>query len=98
MWNKTPRRVTECEKDLGVNVDLELTFSKHLEVQANKANTILGMIRGSYEYLDADTLKRLFVALVRPRLEYSNVAWSTHLIKDKKLIDGVPAAGYKASP
>ena len=30
---------------------------------------------------------RLVVALVRPHLEYSNVAWSPCLMKDKKLID-----------
>ena len=50
--------VTECEKDLGVNVDPELKCSKHIELQVNKANNILGMIRGSYKYLYADTLKR----------------------------------------
>ena len=80
---KVTLEVTECEKDLGVNVDAELKFSKHIEIQVNKANNILGMIRRSYEYLDADSLKRLFVALVRPHLEYSNVAWSPRLIKDK---------------
>ena len=58
--------VTECEKNLRVNVDPELKFYKYIEVQVNKDNNILHMIRRSYEYLDADTLKRLFVALVRP--------------------------------
>ena len=42
--------ILELEKDLGVNVDLELKFSKHIEIQVNKANKILGLIRGSYEY------------------------------------------------
>ena len=76
--DKVRLEVTELEKDLGVNVDPELKFSRHIEGQVNKANKILGMIRRSYEYLDKDTLKRLFVALVRPHLEFSNVAWSPH--------------------
>ena len=44
---------SEVEKDLGVLVDQELKFSKHIEVQVNKANKILGLIRRSYQYLDA---------------------------------------------
>ena len=90
--------VTELEKDLGVNVDPELKFSRHIEVQVNKANKILGMIRRSYEFIDADTMKRLFTALVRPHLEYSNVAWSPRLVKDKKLIEGVQRRATKLVP
>ena len=43
---------TEFEKDLSVNVDPELKFSKHIEIQVNKANKILGLIRRSYEYMN----------------------------------------------
>jgi hypothetical protein len=32
------------EKDLGVNIDNELKFSKHMEGQVNKANKRLGLI------------------------------------------------------
>ena len=88
--------MTECEKDLGVNVDPELIFSKHTDVQVNKANKILG-IKRSYEYLDAHPLKRLFVAHVRPHLEYSNVAWCPCLFKDNKLI-GVQWQATKLVP
>ena len=88
-------KVIELEKDLGVNVDPELKFSRHIEGQVNKANKILGMIRRSYIYLDKDTMKRLFVALVRPHLEFSNVAWSPRLIKDKKLLEGVQRRATK---
>ena len=57
---------TELEKDLGVNMDPSLKFSKHTEIQVNKANRILGLIRRSYEFLDGESLKRLYMALVRP--------------------------------
>ena len=39
---------SSVEKDLGVYVDKELKFSKHIEVQANKSNKLLGLIRRSY--------------------------------------------------
>ena len=56
--------------------DPDLKFSQHIEIQVNKAKKILGMMWRSYGYLDADYVKKLFVALVRPHLECSNVAWS----------------------
>ena len=65
---------TVLEKDLGINVDPELKFSQHIERKVNKANKVLAMIRRSYEFIDSDTMKRLFTALVRPHLEFSNVA------------------------
>jgi len=80
---------TTLEKDLGIHIDPELKFSKHTELQVNKANRILAMIRRSYTHLDKESLKKLFCALVRPHLEYSVVAWSPCLEKDKKLIESV---------
>jgi hypothetical protein len=89
---------TVLEKDLGVNVDPELKFSEHIERQVNKADKILGMIRRSYEFIDRDTMKRLFTALVRPLLEFSNVAWAPRLVKDRKLIEGVQRRATKLVP
>ena len=80
---------SELEKDLGVHVDSDLKFSKHVEIQVNKANRLLGLIRRSYEHLDCASMKTLFTALVRPHLEFGNVAWSPRLEKDKALIEGV---------
>ena len=71
------------EKDLGVSVDNELKFSKHIEAQVNKANKRLGLIRRSFEFLDAEAMKQLFVAVVRPNLEFGNVVWSPKLEMDK---------------
>ena len=59
---------TKLEKDQGVNLDPYLKFSQHTEIQVNTANKILG-IRRSYEYLDADNVKKRLVALVRPYLD-----------------------------
>ncbi|KAK6172148.1 hypothetical protein SNE40_015875 [Patella caerulea] len=69
-----------------------LTFSSHIEGQVNKANRVMGLIRRSYEYLDSDSFRRLFTALVHSHLEYCNIAC---LEKDKKLIEGVLRRGIK---
>ena len=70
-------------------MDPELKFSQHLERQVNKANRQLGLIRRSFHYLDCDTMKLLFAALVRPHLEFGNCVWAPYLEKDKKLIENV---------
>jgi hypothetical protein len=89
---------TELEKDLGINIDPTLKFSQHIEIQVNKANKILGLIRRSYEYLDQESFRMLFTSLVRPHLEYCNVAWAPRLQKDKKLVESVLRRGTKLVP
>ena len=89
---------TELEKDLGINIDPALKFTKHIEGQVNKANRIMGLIRRSYQHLDGESFKRLFTALVRPHLEYCNVAWAPRFIKDKVLIENVLRRGSKLIP
>ena len=37
--------VTECEEDLGVNVNEDCKFSNHAEIVSNKANRLCGMVR-----------------------------------------------------
>ena len=96
--NRVELETTTLEKDLGINIDPELKFSRHIELQVNKANKILGLVRRSYEYLDAETMKRLFTALIRPHLEFSNVAWSPRLEKDKKLLEKVQRRATKLVP
>mgnify|MGYP006336457883 CR=1 FL=1 len=88
---------SEIERDLGVQVDKDLRFSQHIETQVNKANRLLGLIR-SYEYFHAESMQLLFVALVRPHLEFGNVVWSPRLEKDKKLVEGVQRRATKIIP
>lgn len=80
---------TKLEKDLGVNIDPSLKFSQHIEIQVNKANRLLGMIRRSFEFLDSETVKKLFTSLIHPHLEYLDVSCSPILQRDKDLLEGV---------
>ena len=52
-------RIHECELDgvfeekhLGVHIDAELKFEKHMSTKIKKANLIVGLIRRSFSYLD----------------------------------------------
>ena len=55
---------TEVERDLGVHVDQKLKFSTRTEIQANKANKILGLIRCSYTRLDPKLMCMLYKSLI----------------------------------
>ena len=85
----TTLATTTSEKDLGVYVDTELTFEKHIETVVNQANRMLGLIRRSYTYLDSQSLLKLYTSLVRPTLEYANAAWTPILRRDQILLENV---------
>jgi hypothetical protein len=98
--NGEPRvlETTELEKDLGVQIDPELKFSRHTEIQVNKANRILGMIRRTFEFINAETMKKLYTALVRPHLELCNSVCNPMLQKDINLLEGVQRRATRMVP
>ena len=77
------------EKDLGVLIDLELSFAEHISKQVKKANSILGVIRRGFEELSPRTFYILYTTFVRPHLEYAQSVWSPRLRKYVNLIEGV---------
>ena len=81
--------VSVCEKDIGIYVDQHLTFDTHIETKVNKANSIMGIIRRSFTYLDEEIFRLLFKALVRPHLEYVQLVWCPYLKKHIELIENV---------
>ena len=96
----------KMEKDVGVSVDSNLSFENHIAIKIFKANQIVGLIRRSFAFLDADLFRRLFIAYVRPHLEYAHPVWSPHLkrhinnierVKRRatKLIDGFKNLEYQ---
>ena len=90
--------ISENEKDLGIIVDNQLTFAKHVDTQVKKANRLVGLIRRSFTYLDIETMRQLFVAIVRPHLEFGNVAWSPRFHKEIDQLEKVQARATKVIP
>ena len=62
---------SEEGKDIVNVIDEKLSFDQHLNEKVNMANTILGVFRRSFEYLDARTFKLLYISFVRYHSEYS---------------------------
>ena len=88
----------EEEKDLGVTIDEELTFSTHIDSKIAKANAFLGLIRRNFSYLDKSSVLRLFKAFVRPQLEYAQAVWSPHLVGVINKIENVQMRALNLIP
>ncbi len=73
---------TTIEKDMGILIDEELKFHKHVSATVTKANQSLGIIKRNFDTLDKELLPT--VHQVRPHLEYGHALWLPLYIKDMK--------------
>ena len=77
---------TDREKDVGVIIDNKHSFEKHISEKVNKANSVMGVIRRTFEFLDLKTFKLLCTSLVRPHLEYANQVWNPYIKKHRDML------------
>lgn len=83
------------ERDLGVLIDDELKFVKHIENAVSKSNQLLGLIKRSFVYKNGEVMKKLFTSLVRPLLEYGNVIWYPRHKKEAEILERVQRRATK---
>ena len=93
------------EKDLSVVVDHILSFSDHISIKVELANSLVGLIHRSFAILAKKSFTKLYTAFVRPHLEYAQSARSPimkkHInalenvqIRATKLVDGLGQLDY----
>ena len=64
-------------RDLGVIFDDKMSFSAHIEAIVNESMKALGFItRNARQFQNVETLKLLYSAFVRSKLEYASSVWS----------------------
>ena len=90
--------VVDNEKDLGVLIEADLSFNKHVSTKVKNANRTLGLIRRSFRFLDKEMLLDLYKSLVRPLLEYANQVWSPRLVKHIDMLENVQIRAVKLIP
>ena len=72
---------TVCERDLGILTSPDLTWSKHINHQCNKANKTLGYVRRSTLDIKSITVRRtLHLSLVRAQLCYGSQIWAPQTV------------------
>jgi len=86
---------SDKEKDIGLTIDRKLTFDDHIVEKVNKANSIMGIIRRTFDYLDQRSFRLLYISLVRPHLEYANQVWNPYLKKHINLLEKVQRRATK---
>lgn len=86
------------EKDFGVVFQRDLKFSSHISQKVNKANSMLGIIKKTSDFLDQDIFLKLYKALVRPHVEYANVVWYPNYKNDIESIERVQRRATKLLP
>ena len=68
---------------------LTLTWRKHIEDTATKANKTLGFVRQNLSECTSQVKSVAYTTMVRPRLEYSSTVWDPHLTSDVHTLEQV---------
>ena len=77
----------DCYKYLGVLLTSDLSWSFHVGSICTKARHVLGLLYRRFPgSTSQNSLKQLYLSLVRPHMEYACQVWDPHLAKDKKAI------------
>ena len=90
--------IQSCIKDLGILLDDQLTFSKHINSIVQKASCRSCLIFKSFTSRNQDVLVRAFTTYVRPLLEYCSQIWTPSSIKEIKAIESVQRRFTKKIP
>ena len=102
MTNDTGQEISlassSIERDLGVTIDKDLSFEKHIQTIVKKANQITGLMWRSFEYIDEKTFNLLYKSMIRSHLEYASSVWSPHLWRLAELIESVQRRATKRVP
>ena len=64
----------------------------------NKANSMMGIIRHTFEYLYDKCFSTVFKSLVRPHIEHANQVWSPYLMKHITALENVQRQATKLIP
>ena len=88
---------TKVEKDLEVWITDNLSPEKHINKISGDTYQLLINLRMALKYMDEEMINKLITSLIRTKLEYAAVIWSSHKKNIKKL-ERLQRAAKKMAP
>ncbi len=79
-------------------VDDGLNFENHLTTKVKKANSMFGLLRRIFQFMDKDTFKPLYQSMVRVHLDYLSSVWAPYKKKDIEKIEQVQRRATRQIP
>ena len=80
---------------MGVWITDNLSPEKHINKITGDTYQLLRNIRMAFKYLDEEIIKKFITSLIRPKLEYAAVIWSSYKKKDIKKLERMQRAATK---
>jgi len=98
LYNQKLELVSEA-KYLGLTLDTNLNFNRHIDIICKKANSTLGFIRKNTYYCQRYVKADAYNTYVRPILDYAAFVWPPHTIRNINILESVQrqAAHYVMS-
>ena len=90
--------VVDEEKDIGVYIDRNLSFDRHISEKVKKANSMFAVLRRSFNHLDENIFAPLYKSLVRTHLEYASSVWAPFKMKHIEMLEKVQRRATRQLP
>ena len=95
MVNEEVLEMSEEVKYLGVTINRQLSWRKHVDGIQKKCFSMLGLRFRVRRALPTELTKRLYLALVQPHLDYCGVVWEECSQMDARKLDSVQRRGMR---
>ena len=68
--NGSTLEIVDSVKYLGITISFDLSWTKHINIISSEAQKLVGLLFWQfYRCVDADIIRKLYIAIVRPHLE-----------------------------
>ena len=93
--NDAPLENVSEHKHLGITLSSNAKWSSHIQDIYSKACRRLNTMRNLKYNIDGQSLERLYIAFIRPILEYGNIIWDNCTQEESDLIESVQQAAAR---
>ena len=78
---------TDLERDLGILISSDGSFSPQVVTAISRANNIFGKMKNTFKYFTSDIVKTLYPVYIRPHIEFAVPVWNALSKEDTKKLE-----------